>query len=111
MAEPAQRDRKFIGLESVPLTPRGKWRRALNAAGFALTELASVTGASGSPLVIGSDIAHGSAAGPTESVGTATPEGAVTAPIGSTFRRTDGGAGTSFYVKESGAGNTGWVGK
>jgi len=43
--------------------------------------------------------------------GSGTPEGAVTAPIGAVFHRTDGGAGTSFYVKESGAGNTGWVGK
>ena len=33
------------------------------------------------------------------------------APVGSTFLRTDGGAGTSFYVKQTGAGNTGWVGK
>jgi len=47
-----------------------------------------------------------------DSSGTGTPEGAVTANIGSTYRRTDGGAGTSFYVKESGNGaNTGWVAK
>ena len=44
-------------------------------------------------------------------VGAGTPEGAVTAPIGATYRRTDGGVSTSFYVKESGTGNTGWVGK
>jgi len=43
--------------------------------------------------------------------GAGTPEGAVTAAVGSTYQRTDGGAGTSFYVKESGAGNTGWVAK
>jgi hypothetical protein len=43
--------------------------------------------------------------------GAGTPEGAVTAPIGAVYHRTDGGAGTSFYVKESGTGNTGWVGK
>jgi hypothetical protein len=47
----------------------------------------------------------------THSDGSGTPEGVVTAPVGSTFHRTDGGAGTSFYVKESGAGNTGWVAK
>ena len=45
------------------------------------------------------------------SVGSGTPEAAVTAVIGSTFHRTDGGAATSFYVKESGTGNTGWVAK
>lgn len=43
--------------------------------------------------------------------GTATPEAAVTAPIGSIFLRTDGGASTTLYVKESGTGNTGWVAK
>ena len=43
--------------------------------------------------------------------GTGTPEGAVTAAVGSIFMRTDGGAATSLYVKETGSGNTGWVGK
>jgi hypothetical protein len=41
--------------------------------------------------------------------GTGTPEGAVTGAIGDIFLRTNGSAGTSFYIKESGAGNTGWV--
>ena len=43
--------------------------------------------------------------------GSGTPEATVTAGIGSTFNRTDGGAGTSIYIKESGTGNTGWVAK
>lgn len=43
--------------------------------------------------------------------GTGTPEGNVEAPVGSIFRRTDGGAATSFYVKESTTGKTGWVAK
>jgi hypothetical protein len=46
-----------------------------------------------------------------EYLGSGTPEAVVTANIGSTYRRIDGGAGTSMYVKESGTGNTGWVGK
>lgn len=46
-----------------------------------------------------------------DTYGAGTPESAVTADVGSTFHRTDGGAGTSLYVKESGSGNTGWVGK
>lgn len=42
-------------------------------------------------------------------VGSGSPEGAVTASVGSTYRRTDGGANTTFYVKESGTStNTGW---
>lgn len=43
--------------------------------------------------------------------GSGTPEGVVTAPVGSMFTRTDGGASTTLYVKESGSGNTGWVAK
>lgn len=43
--------------------------------------------------------------------GTGSPEGNVTAVIGSLYTRTDGGAGTTLYVKESGTGNTGWVAK
>lgn len=41
--------------------------------------------------------------------GTNTPEGAVTAPVGSLYLRTNGGAATTLYVKESGSGNIGWV--
>lgn len=43
--------------------------------------------------------------------GTGSPEGVVTALVGSLYLRTDGGASTTLYVKESGTGNTGWVGK
>lgn len=47
----------------------------------------------------------------TITAGIGSPEGVVTAVRGSLFLRGDGGAGTTFYVKESGTGNTGWVGK
>jgi len=43
--------------------------------------------------------------------GTGSPEGFVTAPVGKLYTRTDGGAGTTLYVKESGTGNIGWVAK
>jgi hypothetical protein len=43
--------------------------------------------------------------------GSGTPEGAVTANVGSVWLRTDGGTGTTLYIKESGTGNTGWVAK
>jgi hypothetical protein len=43
--------------------------------------------------------------------GAGSPEGVVTAPVGSLYSRSDGGLLTSLYVKESGSGNTGWVGK
>ena len=44
-------------------------------------------------------------------LGKGSPEGVVKAPVGTIFFRTDGGAGTTLYVKESGTGNVGWVGK
>ncbi len=43
--------------------------------------------------------------------GTGSPESVVTAKVGSIFIRTDGGASTTLYVKESGTGNTGWIAK
>lgn len=47
--------------------------------------------------------------GPIQKAGTGSPEGVVTATVGSEWLRTDGGAGTTLYLKESGSGNTGWV--
>ena len=44
-------------------------------------------------------------------VGPGTPEGSQAAPVGSLWLRTDGGANSTLYVKESGTGNTGWVAK
>jgi len=46
-----------------------------------------------------------------EARGTGTPEGVVAAAVGSRFLRTDGGAATTLYIKESGTGTGGWVGK
>lgn len=43
--------------------------------------------------------------------GGGSPEGSVAASVGSMYLRTDGGASTTLYVKQSGTGNTGWVGK
>ncbi len=42
--------------------------------------------------------------------GAGSPEGVITAPVGSMYSRLDGGAGTSFYVHEN-TGNTNWVAK
>lgn len=43
--------------------------------------------------------------------GQGSPEGVVSAGVGSIYMRTDGGASTSVYVKESGTDATGWVAK
>lgn len=53
----------------------------------------------------------GPANGPVWTAGAGTPEGVLSAPVGSLYTRTDGGAGTTLYVKESGTGNTGWIAK
>jgi len=55
-----------------------------------------------------------STGGPTTSlhVGSGSPNGTVIASPGALYLNTTGGAGTTLYIKESGAGtNTGWVGK
>jgi hypothetical protein len=45
-----------------------------------------------------------------ESAGTGSPEGVVTGSPSDRYHRTDGGAGTALYIKESGAATTtGWV--
>lgn len=45
-------------------------------------------------------------------VGQGSPEGVVIAPIGTIYQRTDGGVGTSLYVKEqTSALATGWAAK
>jgi len=49
--------------------------------------------------------------GLTISTGSGSPEGIVAALVGSIYLRNNGGAGTTFYAKESGAGDTGWVAK
>lgn len=43
--------------------------------------------------------------------GSGSPESVVAAVVGTIYLRTDGGANTTLYVKESGAGSTGWVPK
>lgn len=44
-------------------------------------------------------------------LGVGVPENVVTATVGTIYERSDGGAITSIYIKESGTGNTGWVAK
>lgn len=67
------------------------------------SEVLDVTG---NAKVSGS-IAVGSG-GTTITSSSSSPEGTVSAPVGSLYMRTDGSTGTSVYVKESGSGNTGW---
>lgn len=45
----------------------------------------------------------------TISTGAGSPEGNITAPVGSVYTNTIGSAGLVLFVKESGSGNTGWI--
>ena len=44
-------------------------------------------------------------------IGAGSPEGVVSANVGSLYLRTDGDASTTLYVKTSGTGNSGWTAK
>ena len=66
----------------------------------------------GGTLSIAGNIRFGNVtSGPVIVQGTGSPEGVVTANVGWLYLRTDGGSGTTLYIKESGTGNTGWVAK
>lgn len=51
---------------------------------------------------------HIGGSGPQILSGTGSPEGVVTAPVGSTWRDTNATTGAVKWIKASGAGNTGW---
>jgi hypothetical protein len=78
-----------------------QWRTETQTYSFAAME-------GGTGLVLGSGLTL-----PATQVrsGAGSPEGAITAPVGSMWLRTDGGAGTTLYIKETGTGNTGWAAK
>jgi len=80
---------------------------------FSITANPTITGAlsaTGS-VITNNSFVLGSGFSAIWAFGAGTPNGVVSAPIGSIYSNTTGGAGTSFYVKESGTGNTGWVAK
>jgi hypothetical protein len=52
---------------------------------------------------------NASTLGPNLFMGTGSPEGVVTARIGSMYLRTDGGTNAAVYYKESGTGTAGWI--
>jgi len=71
----------------------------------------NITNSSGNFVVSTSGKGFTLPGGITWTSGAGSPEGVVTSPIGSLYSRSDGGALTSLYVKQSGSGNTGWAAK
>lgn len=63
--------------------------------------------------VLGNSLAVGPRSGAVQTIsrGAGSPEGVVNATVGSMYLRTDGTAGQTLYVKESGTGTTGWAAK
>lgn len=105
--------RLFFGTANTNVNAAGGGTVLVNASAGSGTGGMQVWSGSGSParkITIGGD---GVITLPTTThrEGSGSPEGVITAVVGSTYSRTDGGAGTSFYVKETGSGNTGWVAK
>jgi hypothetical protein len=72
----------------------------------------AIPGAAAAPQIVITNQSVTFPGGPKVLSGTGSPASVVSAPVGSTFLRSDGGTSTSLYVKETGAaGNTGWVAK
>jgi hypothetical protein len=80
---------------------------AQDATGFTATETTAWTVTANE--IVWAKVRFGASTGPFDSAGSGSPEGVVTAPIGSLYRRTNGSTGTTLYVKEAGTGTTGWV--
>lgn len=85
---------------------------------FRTTGVVTASASAGGAVVFGAfgpgsaaAVRLGGAGSPIITRGSGTPEGSVSLPVGSMYLRTDGGAGTTLYIKESGTGNTGWVAK
>jgi hypothetical protein len=43
------------------------------------------------------------------SIGRGSPEGVLAAPAGSDYRNLDGGAGATYWIKQSGTSAAGWI--
>jgi hypothetical protein len=78
------------------------WIMSNNTIGEGVTNIVAGLGGVGTWLVNNGNVQAWAGFG--------SPETVVTAPVGSIFQRLDGGAATSFYVKVSGTGATGWAG-
>lgn len=87
------------------------WNSTATASDTGSADVGIARSAAGELKVTDSSSGFGAISSLYQRFGAGSPESVVTAPVGAVYHRTDGGAGTSFYVKESGTGNTGWVAK
>ena len=100
----------FLANYGTPALSQSRWQ--VNGTSYVyLDGNGEMTLASGSLVISTAGKGVSLPGGITWTSGAGSPEGVVTAPIGSIYSRSDGGLLTSFYVKQSGTGNTGWAGK
>jgi hypothetical protein len=71
--------------------------------------IVSATTITASSTIVASSFRNGGNSGPTISTGSGSPDGVVTAPIGSLYTNTAGGYGNTLWVKDYGTGNTEWT--
>ena len=90
-------------LEIVRISDGGQWWAQTNA----LTITRSTGKITAGSVGASAGLEYG-ASGPRDMVGTGSPEGVVTAPVGSTWRDTNATTGAIRWIKASGTGNTGW---
>lgn len=104
-----------VGVQIVPSASRFPYNKGILIGDFGTNSADYAIDSQGGKAHFAGPVDAGSyrlgTAGPTWTSGTGSPEGVAIASIGSLYSRTDGGAGTTLYVKESGAGNTGWIAK
>lgn len=81
----------------------GLWPSATNITNTVVAETSQVTNVAGTGTVTGTKQRPVDARS-----GTGSPETVVTAPVGTLYLRTDGGASTTLYIKETGTAATGW---
>ena len=91
-------------LEIVRISDGGQWWAQTNALTIARSTGKITAGSVGASA----GLEYG-ASGPRDMVGTGSPEGVVTAPVGSTWRDTNATTGAIKWIKASGTGNTGWA--
>ncbi len=114
------KNNKIIDTQNPPTCPNSiSFHRSNNAAGFGVLELDGNTWTPniGDINIIGGAVDYwvvggnwdGTANTRADFEGVGVP--AIPSKTGSTYRRRDGGAGTSFYVKESSDGSNNWVAK
>lgn len=110
--------RKVVSNTSNEITIDGTWSSASGEYGYQLVTPIFL-GAAQYPftrLYVGEDIrlGYGSSGGSQVQYikwGNGSPEGVVTANIGSLYLRRDGSTNTTLYIKESGTGSSGWIAK